>query len=215
MEYYGIIILTKEIKLYKKGSRNMKRQIRSSVFETNSSSTHAICITKDNYTNKTDYVLFTFGEFGWENSTYSSLEDKASYLITAIFSAVDKDYADEKLQQLKDILDENDIKYDIPTAIAKSWDWGDRTEFYYDIDGYIDHSYDTKEFVDAVLSDSDKLMKYLFGDSMIITGNDNGDIYSDRMYVKEGETTTKWGTYTNYGCLKPEFDNYEVYEKGN
>ena len=193
----------------------MKRQIRSSVFETNSSSTHAICITKDNFVNKRDYVEFEFGEFGWENRTYSSLHSKASYLITAIFTAGGIEYTDEKLQKLKDILDENGIGYDIPKAITKSWDWGDRTEFYYSVDGYIDHSHDTEEFVNAVLSDSDKLMRYLFGDSMIITGNDNGDIYSDRMYVKEGETTTKWGTYTNYGGLKPEFDNYEVYEKWN
>ena len=48
-----------------------------------------------------------------------------------------------------------------------------------------------------------------------ITGNDNSDGYSDRMYVNEGEEETKWGTYTRYGDLKPEFDNYEVYKKGN
>lgn len=35
------------------------------------------------------------------------------------------------------------------------------------------------------------------------------------MYVNEGEEETNWGTYTNYGGLKPEFDNYEVYMKGN
>lgn len=193
----------------------MKRQTRKGVFETNSSSTHAICITKDNCVNKRDYVEFEFGEFGWENRTYSSLHSKASYLITAIFTADGRDYADKSLQKLKDILDENGIEYSIPTYTLRSWDWDDRTEFYYSIDGCIDHSYDTKEFVDAVLSESDRLMRYLFGDSMIITGNDNGDDYSERMYVKEGETVSKYGSYYNYGDLKPEFDNYEVYEKGN
>lgn len=45
----------------------MKRQIRKSVFETNSSSTHAICITKkkDNY-KLPDHIDFEFGEFGWD-----------------------------------------------------------------------------------------------------------------------------------------------------
>lgn len=44
----------------------MKRQIRKSVFETNSSSTHAICITKkkDNY-KLPDHIDFEFGKFGW------------------------------------------------------------------------------------------------------------------------------------------------------
>lgn len=35
------------------------------------------------------------------------------------------------------------------------------------------------------------------------------------MYVNEGEEKTRWGTYTIYGDLKPEFDNYEIYMKGN
>ena len=187
----------------------MKRQIRRSCFETNSSSTHAICITKDGY-KKADYIEFHIGEFGWEFDTYSDVYSRASYLITAIFNS-DKDYADEKLQQLKDILDSNNIKYDIPEPKVDSWEYG----AYYDIDGYIDHVEETREFVEAVLSDSDRLMRYLFGDSMIITGNDNDHDYSDRMYVNEGEEVTKWGTYTRYGGLKPEFDNYEVYRKGN
>ena len=47
----------------------MKRQIRQGVFETNSSSTHAICISKDHDTSKLklpDSVSFDHGEFGWE-----------------------------------------------------------------------------------------------------------------------------------------------------
>ena len=191
----------------------MKRQIRRGVFETNSSSTHAICIAKDGY-EKADYIEFHIGEFGWEFDTYNDVYSRASYLITAIFSS-DKDYADEKLQQLKDILDDNHIEYVIPTPKVKSWEYDGKTRYYYDIDGYIDHVGETKTFIEAVLSDSDRLMRYLFGDSMIITGNDNSDDYSDRMYVNEGEEATKWGTYTRYGDLKPEFDNYEVYKKGN
>lgn len=191
----------------------MKRQIRRSTFETNSSSTHAICITRDGYT-KRDYIEFCIGEFGWESDTYSDVHSRASYLITAIFNS-DKDYADEKLQQLKDILDDNHIDYTIPTPKIDSWEYGGDIEYYYNIDGYIDHAGETREFVEAVLSDSDRLMRYLFGDSMIITGNDNDDSYSDRMYVNEGEEVTKWGTYTVYGGLKPEFDNYEIYTKGN
>lgn len=193
----------------------MKRQIRRGVFETNSSSTHAICITKSEYRhNSFSHIDFEIGEFGWENDEYDSLYKKASYLITAILS-FDKDEADENLQKLKDILDSNNIEYTLPELKVDSWEYGGKTRYYYDIDGYIDHSGETKDFVNDVLSDSDKLFRYLFGNSVIITGNDNSDGFSDRMYVNEGEEETSWGTYTNYGGLKPEFDNYEVYMKGN
>ena len=146
----------------------MKRQIRKSVFETNSSSTHAICITKkkDNY-KLPDHIDFEFGEFGWECKEYEDTYNKASYLITAIFS-FSKSEADKKIAQLKN-----------------------------------------------VLSDSEKLFRYLVGDSFIITGNDNDDDYRDRMCIYEGEEETDYGSYPIYGNLKPEFNDYEIYEKGN
>ena len=60
----------------------MKRKIRRGTFETNSSSTHAICITKSDV-KKCDLsknVTFTHGEFGWEVEEYYGLWEKASYL---------------------------------------------------------------------------------------------------------------------------------------
>ena len=191
----------------------MKRQIRRGTFETNSSSTHAICITKEGY-EKSNYIEFEFGEFGWEVETYCDTYSKSSYLITAIFSGK-KEKADERLKKLKEILDDNGIRYSIPTPEIKSWEYDGKTEYYYDFDGYVDHSSETEEFVNAVLEDSDKLMRYLFGDSMIITGNDNGDSFDEIMYVQIGEEKTKYGTYPIYGELKPEFKDYEIYEKGN
>ena len=89
----------------------MKRQIRKNVFETNSSSTHAICISKNNDYKKRDYINFEIGEFGWEFDVYGDVYSKASYLITAILGR-DKDFADEKLSQLKEILDRNNIEYE-------------------------------------------------------------------------------------------------------
>lgn len=193
----------------------MKRQIRRGVFETNSSSTHAICIAKGDY-NLSKHIDFTIGEFGWENNEYDDLYSKASYLITAILS-FDKDKADDYLRKLKDILKNNNIEYNLPKLKEASWEYEGKIRSYYDFDGYgyIDHSNETENFVNDVLHDSDKLFRYLFGDSKIITGNDNSDEFDDRMYVNEGEEKTRWGTYTNYGDLKPEFDNYEIYMKGN
>ena len=126
----------------------MKRQIRRSVFETNSSSTHAICITKDGY-KKRDYIEFYISEFGWECDVYRDAHSRASYLITAIFDQT-KDYTDEKLQQLKNILDSNNIEYIIPTPEVKLWEYDGKIRYYYDIDGYIDHSEDTREFIISI-----------------------------------------------------------------
>lgn len=101
----------------------MKTQIRMGVFETNSSSTHAICITKkkDNY-KIPKHIDFEFGEFGWECDEYSDICNKASYLITAIFS-FSKSKVDEKLAQLKNILDSHNITYSIPEPKVKSDRW--------------------------------------------------------------------------------------------
>lgn len=192
----------------------MKRQVRKGVYETNSSSTHAICIAKDGYELK-DYIDFHTGEYGWECEEYGDLDNKASYLITAILS-MDKEYADEKLGQLKCILDENKITYTIPELNIKSYNYGEKKHYYYDIGyDYIDHVGELTSWLEDLLSDSDKLFRYLFGDSIVITGNDNNDSYRDRMLIAEGEEVTDWGTYTLYGDLKPEFDKYEIYEKGN
>lgn len=192
----------------------MRRQIRRSVYETNSSSTHAICIAKDGYELK-DHIDFHTGEYGWECEEYGDLDNKASYLITAILS-MDKEYADEKLTRLKDILDEYEITYTIPELNVESYEYGKEKHYYYDIGyDYIDHAGELKSWLDDLLSDSDKLFRYLFGNSIIITGNDNGDSYRDKMFIAEGKEVTDWGTYTLYDDLKPEFDKYEIYEKGN
>lgn len=186
----------------------MKRQIRKSCFETNSSSTHALCITKEPVDKSTfpDHVVFAHGEFGWESEEYFSLYSKASYLYQAICDCFEGEKREEKLNTLASLLGEEGISCEFESAKVNSWGWEE---------GYIDHAHDTEEFIDAVLADSDKLFRYLFGDSFIVTGNDNGDDYRDRMYVKEGEEVTKWGTWPLYGGMKPEFDNYEVYEKWN
>lgn len=183
----------------------MKRKIRHGVFETNSSSTHAICISKKpvDTNHIPEHITFTHGEFGWENDEHHDSCTKASYLYEAICGCFN-DEKQDKLDKIEEMLGEYNIKCDFePDKYAEY------------SDGYIDHCYDTIDFVNAVLEDSDKLISYLFGDSFIVTGNDNGDSYNDRMYVNEGEEKTKYGSYTNYGGLKPEFDNYEVFRKGN
>lgn len=76
----------------------MKRQIRRSCFETNSSSTHAICIAKADVDKSSfpNHVTFTHGDFGWENEEYWSLWSKASYFYIKQFVVVMKKVRDRK-----------------------------------------------------------------------------------------------------------------------
>ena len=60
------------------------RQIRSSVFETNSSSTHSVALRGGkNYCYVPTYTLrVSLGEYGWEQARYSGIEEKLSYIYT-------------------------------------------------------------------------------------------------------------------------------------
>jgi hypothetical protein len=131
----------------------MIKKIRHNVFETNSSSTHSICIAKDISLTIPKEIHFSKGEFGWEINTLRSLFSKASYLYTAL---------------------ENDSRFHDVVGILEA----EGLTVTYDIsdEGYIDHSGELSDFLDKVCKDKDSLMSYLFSDlSYIKTGNDNDD----------------------------------------
>lgn len=137
------------------------KQIRRNVFETNSSSTHSICISKTPVAPH-DYIYFRIGEYGWENDCVST----AAYLYTAILCMRD---SEQLLSKLKNILDRHGIEYDFEEP-----DYDEECDYLNN--GYIDHSYDTRDFIDAVLADDDMLIRCLFGPgSCVYTGNDNQD----------------------------------------
>ena len=145
-------------------------QIRSNVFETNSSSTHSICIPKK--VNKIDnFIDFNIGEYGWENDC---VEDTASYLYTAILSGYEYDEAMDKVKELADILNRRDIAYRFDKP-----EWYVYSDGYKGLEnGYIDHAYETREFVESILNDEDMLLRYL-SDGIVYTGNDNQDSQPD------------------------------------
>ncbi len=173
----------------------MKRQIRNNCFETNSSSTHAICIAKKNSNidknNFPSIVEFKHGEFGWEFKVYENILNKASYLYQAIcdlYSCQKNNKNKQKyINQIYNILG----KY----GIDCNFDTKDYDEDGFDI-GYIDHAFGTKNFVESVMHSEKQLLRYLFGESKVITGNDNDDEFSDYMESHN-------------------FSKYDVYYKGN
>ena len=184
----------------------MKRQIRSSVFETNSSSTHSIAISKKPVVIGKS-IYFDIGEFGWENDCV----DTADYLYTAI---LEQDNRDDLLNRLKEILDKHSIEYEFKEP---EWHKSSNGEYEWLEYGYIDHSYELREFLDTILSNEDLLMRYLFGDSNVYTGNDNQDsvpngcnIAEEYVYVEDES-----GNYVEQLNPYHDSENYDYFYKGN
>jgi hypothetical protein len=143
-------------------------KIRTSVFETNSSSTHSMCIAKNATLTVPDKLHFAFGEFGWEYETLTSVGEKASYMFTGLYNL-------NRIEEIKKVIgileaDGIEITYESRDQKNKSADWWD-----YD-SGYVDHMHDMGNFLTALVTDKDKLKSYLFSPlSFVITGNDNDE----------------------------------------
>lgn len=188
-------------------------QVRNNVFETNSSSTHSICIPKK--TNMTaQFIDFRIGEYGWENRR---VDDTASYLYTAILYLYgeDNDVLEEKLDIIKTILNEHGIGYSFEKP---EWRYYNYDGSRYLDNGYIDHGSETYEFVNAVLDDEDMLLRYLF-DGVIYTGNDNqesqpyGCNISDAYYW-EYDSADDWKGKEVPNPYHDE-ENFDYFYKGN
>lgn len=182
----------------------MKRQIRNSVFETNSSSTHSIAISKKKPVIGNS-IHFGIGEFGWENDCVNT----ADYLYTAILEQYDE--ADELLDKLKEILDRHSIDYSFEEPSYYTSSNGiDRWLDY----GYVDHSDEIREFIFAVLNDEDLLMRYLFGNSNVYTGNDNQDPDPSGCDIADKEYYD-WGSNKMLPNPYHDTENYDYFYKGN
>lgn len=142
---------------------NIMITIRKGVFETNSSSTHSICIAANVDLIIPESVHFEFGEFGWEEDRLDTMSEKASYLYTGLYGTGRED----DFERVIEWLTQSGIEV---TRQEKTND--DIFEY-----GYVDHAHDLKDFLDSVLDDKDRLFRYLFSPfSFIVTGNDNSDI---------------------------------------
>lgn len=197
----------------------MKTQIRRSVFETNSSSTHSISIVKEPTNIHFPTTMeFNVGEFGWEWKIYSDYRSKASYLYTAILfntclesntELIDgkqkcRDMVKEKLNKIKNALSKYGIKCIFHPFQIKTYNYNDYSNghptwsYYPDTRGYIDHGNELKEWINTILNDETLLINFLFDNSSVIeTGNDNEEC-PWREYFDEFEdlrSTNKYYTY--------------------
>ena len=155
-------------------------QIRQGVFETNSSSTHAISICEF-HSNMVlpEVVKFeTNQEFGWEFEDYTDICSKANYLWLAICYKYNTLGKENELIKAKATISQYlqsigvRAEFEERPYVECAW-FSDK---YIDMEGYIDHPDDLYELVDAVLEDPNLLYGYLFNsDSVVSTGNDNDD----------------------------------------
>lgn len=174
------------------------KQIRQNVFETNSSSTHSICISKKPVSADGHFIRFHIGEYGWELDCVGT----ADYLYTAILCMED---SENLLRKLKVILDRHQITYEFEEPNYSDSGWLNN--------GYIDHSYETRDFIDGVLNNEDMLMRCLFGDSCVYTGNDNDAEPDSMCYAAEPMT---WdSSYHSIPNPNHDSENYDYFFKGN
>ena len=144
----------------------MKTNIRSNVFETNSSSVHTITISNTSPQGIDNYIFFDRGEYGWEWEIYNSSQDKANYLYECM---IDLFYHNNSLEEKCNRIREELASYKVDCDFAEVN--GDNI-----FDGYVDHGSQNEELVNYLLDNPDKLIDYLFNDtSYIATGNDNVD----------------------------------------
>ena len=192
------------------------RTIRRGVFESNSSSTHSIAISKDKVPNVAGkHVYFGAGEYGWEQDC---VEDTASYLHTAIVDSSTPAQYEERINKIKEILDRYGVQYEFAPVKYKKSEYNPDYEYiefaspYYQW-AHVDHAYECAELINTLLSNEDLLIRYLFGDSCIYTGNDNSDDADSMCYCAEA---TIWGD--NYETIpNPNHDaeHYDYFFKGN
>lgn len=143
------------------------KKVRRGMFETNSSSTHTIIITDQNC-EPGALVDFQIGEFGWSHHILSTIDEKASYLYTLACECYNRDV----YQDLYEIL----VKYGVDCECSRPAVFKKYDGYEYLDNGYVDHCYEGRDFVDAIFHSERRLIRYLFSDeSFVITGNDNCD----------------------------------------
>lgn len=177
-------------------------KIRKGTFETNSSSTHSIAISK----NKVNIPIgcsinFHIGEYGWEESEYNFPD----YMYTSLLCNNDE----EGFQKLKSILDKWNVKYNFEKP---KWEY--YNEYRCLQNGYIDHSGETFPIMREILNDEDLLARALFGDATVYTGNDNIDYDDPTCYCAKEKT---WDFETDKYIDNPNHDSehYDYFFKGN
>lgn len=177
-------------------------KIRKGVFETNSSSVHSLCISKEDklflFIPKTKSIKIRTNEFGWEAEEYTSAEDKLSYIYTGILQHIIWDveskhckskeevaniinknkYYKKFINYLDQIYSNVDIENIKIITTKEAWfDGGSNNEytfeFFHEINGGIN-----LEVLDYIFKSIETFINFAENPNTVIrTGNDNDESY--------------------------------------
>ena len=154
--------------------------IRNRQFETNSSSVHVLVIPKDTNIHIPKVVSLTGGEYGWENEEYW---DTLNYFYQACVDA-----GRESVAQFFAYLKEKGVEeIHAPELHWVKSQYGDY-EYAENNDGGIDHSGEIP--LQDMFANESLLDRFLFGDSFVVTGNDNSDECPDEDDYDEDQYDT-------------------------
>lgn len=148
-------------------------KIRHGLWETNSSSVHAICLHKQKNLAICDYVYFGLESVTDEYEDWNTIQRRANYLNTIMYMCLSKTNYIQERNRIKKILKSHNVESE--WAECK---WGKDGFAYYD-------DYDIKDscsdvILNVIIKDETILLQYLFGDnSQIIMGYD--DLFDERL----------------------------------
>lgn len=140
-------------------------KIRRNTFETNSSSTHAISVSREvrkPFPERQDYIAHV-NEYGWEHK----IDHTLNYLYTAIVYNYPDCY--------KDYLDTIDLickKYNIFIEWVEPEWWTYRDGSKHLDNGYIDHGYELDGWISDLMCNENLLINAIIG-GRVETSNDN------------------------------------------
>lgn len=191
--------------------------IRKKVFETNSSSCHALVVSKseEELEGVGNLLLSYSGEYGWGPEVLTDIKDKFTYLGILAANVQEKDVTKE-VDHYFEVLEGlgftiGDFEHDkdeMKEKLLNSYDF------------YIDHGYEGISIYKELIKDTDKLKRFLLSPKSFITiGNDNDyeDIFEEpnEMFNLGLEfNESEWGSKDCRNVEKLDKD-YDVYYKGN
>jgi len=136
-------------------------------------------------------ITFKAGKYGWE---IDEVFDTASYLYTALFNESTQRETD--LAHIASVLEKHGIQYDFKPVQMQ---FSPYSKKFIVVDSWIDHSNQLADFLRDIMSDDDRLLRFLCApDSKILTGNDNEDWYDVTIFQDDSKK-----------------DTHEIYFKGN
>lgn len=138
------------------------RQVRRGMFETNSSSSHSIVLSKSKQLTgkilaEDGRIVIRPGEFGWGVDRHTDAYTKASYCLTAWSNN------DGLMDLLRKVIEKHT---GMPVTLVTRSDDIDSGDW-----GYIDHQ--SIGMLDDVVKTEEDLERFIFGPSTLIIDNDN------------------------------------------